>query len=287
MMSMRNPTGYYRPKTVEEAVRLLTQTHLSTALLSGGAFRLTAPDDPDYEALVDVQEIAELSRIETTADGTLRIGAAASLEALRRHAAVPGPVQQVLERAFTWNRRNAVSIAEAIEYPDRAAELMAALLALRASLIFAMPEGMRQPLSALTPTVSQPNLTPRRLILSVEIPPTGPWQTWGAAHVARTPSDTAIVSAVAVLVADQAGVVMDASVALSGVWERPAEVAAGASTALVGGVLDETRIADAVAALDGEIAPVADFRGSVTYRREMAAVLTRRALEQCHARLVE
>jgi CO/xanthine dehydrogenase FAD-binding subunit len=34
-------------------------------------------------------------------------------------------------------------------------------------------------------------------------------------------------------------------------------------------------------AIEGEVAPEGDFRGSEEYRRAMAGVLTRRALEQC------
>ena len=51
---MRNLAGYYRPKTVTEAVRLLSQPHITTVPLSGGALRLSA-DKQEAEAVV--QEI--------------------------------------------------------------------------------------------------------------------------------------------------------------------------------------------------------------------------------------
>jgi carbon-monoxide dehydrogenase medium subunit len=282
---MSNPTGYYRPRTVDEAVRLLTQTHISTALLSGGALRLTAANEPEYEALVDVQEIEGLSAIVTGKDGGLQMGAAASLEMILRHGGVPALLRQTLQRTLTWNRRNAVSIAEAIEYPGRAAELVGALLALRATVVFAAPDEISVSLMDLVSGAMPPNLTPRRLILRVELPAQGPWTTWGSAWVARTPADSAIVGATAVIETDQAGIVLEAYLALSGVWGIPARIAEQASSALVGGALNETRIAAAVEALGLEIAPQADYQGSVEYRREMAGVLTRRALDQCLARL--
>ena len=68
--------------------------------------------------------------------------------------------------------------------------------------------------------------------------------------------------------------------ALTGVWEVPVRLAK-APLALVGGPLDEDTIAAVAAAVEAEVAPQGDFLGSEEYRRAMANVLTRRALEQC------
>jgi len=282
---MPNPTAYYRPKTIGEAVQLLSQPYIKAALLSGGALRLAAEDLP-YEALIDVQAIEGLAAITTrAADGVLEIGAAATLEAIVRHEDIPALLRQPLRRCVNWNRRNAISLAELVEHPAAVPEAIAALLALDATLVFAMPEERRVRLADLHGSVSQPRLPEKGLIVRFELPPASPWQTWGEAHVARTPADLAIVSAAAVLMVDNSGTVAQARIALSGVWDVPARVAEGASAALAGRLLDAAGIARAVAILSDEIAPVADYRGSVAYRRAMAGVVTRRALEACQARV--
>lgn len=281
---MRNPTGYYRPRTVAEAVRLLSQPHITTVLLSGGALRLGTTDEPDYEAVIDLQAIDGLARIVVAEDGTLSLGANATLQAVARHANAPPLLRKTLTRSLTWNRRNAITVGEAVEYPGEVAELTAALLALGATVVFAMPEEHRVPLPELHAVVEQPRLPQKGLITAVELPPAPMGQVWGEAHVARTPADTAIVSVAAVLVADGQGVVTEARLALAGVWPEPARLATAAAS-LVGAPLDKDRIELAAQTLEGEVAPVADYRGGVEYRRAMAGVLARRALVQCQERL--
>ena len=102
---------------------------------------------------------------------------------------------------------------------------------------------------------------------------------WGEAHVARTPADDSIVAAVAVVEID-GDVVRQARVALTGVWPELVRLAE-APAQLIGGPLDEERIRAAAEAVEEEVAPRGDFRGSEEYRRAMAGVLTRRALEKC------
>jgi CO/xanthine dehydrogenase FAD-binding subunit len=102
---------------------------------------------------------------------------------------------------------------------------------------------------------------------------------WGYAQVARTPADDPIVSAVA-CVEMQGGRVQEARIALTGAWSRPVGLAKAAGR-LAGGQLDEKQIQAVAAAVEEEVSPKGDFRGSAEYRRSMAAVMTRRALAQC------
>jgi CO/xanthine dehydrogenase FAD-binding subunit len=102
---------------------------------------------------------------------------------------------------------------------------------------------------------------------------------WGYAQVARTPADDPIVSAVA-CVEMQDGRVQAARIALTGAWSRPVELVKAAGQ-LAGGPLDEEQIQAVAAAVEEEVSPKGDFRGSAEYRRAMAGVMTRRALAQC------
>ena len=275
---MRNPTGYYRPQTVSEAVALLMQRHITTVALAGGALRLASEDELEFEAVVDLQDIAELSAISETSDHRLHIGAGVSLETFVNHPACPAMLRQVIRRVVPLNRRNGISVGELIDFQAELAEVTAALMALGTVVIMRAPDEGRVVLA------DWPAATPSQgLIIGLEVPLSSSEICWGAAHVARTPADEAIVSAAAVLVVEE-GMVTEARLALSGLWSAPARLAQ-AGNLLHGNALDGSAIASVLDALRDEVAPVGDYLGSEAYRRAMAVVIARRALEQCQARL--
>ena len=71
-----------------------------------------------------------------------------------------------------------------------------------------------------------------------------------------------------------------AKAALTGVWQSSVgEVEAVA--ALAGGPLNLERIMEVSAKVADEVSPKENYLGSVAYRRAMAVVLTRKALEMC------
>ncbi|MFC1959789.1 FAD binding domain-containing protein [Chloroflexota bacterium] len=281
---MAEITSYYRPESIAEAVELLSQPHVPATVLSGGAVKLAA-DGAAFEAVIDVQVIPSLVEISTGADGGLLVGASVSLETLVRDERTPALLREILTRSLTWNRRNGVSLGEAVEYPTEFPELMAALLALDVTLTFAVPGEHRVKLVDLGRDLAQPKLPRHGLMTLAELPPAGPWQTWGTACVARTPRDQAIVSVSAVLVTDETGHVVTARLALTGVWAGPACIAVTASAALSGLPLDDAAIEMTAAKVQAEVTPVADYLGSAAYRRAMVGILTRRALAACRARL--
>lgn len=278
---MRNPAVYYRPQTVAEVVSLLSQPHVDAVLLSGGALRLATTADPDYEAVIDLQSVEGLDVIYRAEDGAIFLGACATLQAVAAHEVAPPLLRRALTRSLPWNRRNGITVGEAVEFCDALPEWTAALLAFGAEVVFVAAEERRIPLALVAQTPEQPKLPRKGLSTGVWLAPPAPLRVWGEAHVARTPADEAIVGVATVLdVAD--GVVRQGRLALCGVWPGGvARLAEAASAQLAGGRLDEARIAAVLAALDQEIAPVSDFRASAEYRRAMAGVLARRALNQC------
>jgi carbon-monoxide dehydrogenase medium subunit len=100
----------------------------------------------------------------------------------------------------------------------------------------------------------------------------------GAAYaaVARTPRDRPIVCAVARMELAK-GIAANVRLALGGVASVPVR-ANGAEQLLERKSLASDRIAAAAEKAAAETAPMGDFRGSAEYRREMAQVLSRRAL---------
>jgi CO/xanthine dehydrogenase FAD-binding subunit len=118
-------------------------------------------------------------------------------------------------------------------------------------------------------------------IASLHIPVGGASLRCGEAHVARAPAEEPIVAAVAA-VTMSAQRIEAARVALSGTWPEPARLARAPDT-LVGGILSAESIEAVAIAVEQEADPRGDFMGSAAYRRAMARVLTRRALEACVA----
>jgi len=204
------------------------------------------------------------------------IAADAPLQSVLDSPECPSLFRQALTGALSWQTRNQTPVGRALRSSQIAPQWVAALLALGATVTV---EGKEMPLEM---ALQQQE----RDLSTVHIPlPHGEGMKWGEAHVARTPADDPIVAVVAVVEMDSS-VVQQARVALTGVWPEAIRLAEAPSR-LVGGPLDKSSIREAAAAVEEEIAPEGDFRGSAEYRRAMAGVLTRRALEACLRQEVE
>jgi aerobic carbon-monoxide dehydrogenase medium subunit len=109
-----------------------------------------------------------------------------------------------------------------------------------------------------------------------------------AAHYLRfTPRremDIAVAGSGVVISLGAGGRIASASVVLASVGPTPV-LAAEAAKVLVGASPSRTLFAAAGAKAAQEAKPISDTRGSADYRRELVAVLTRRALEACAADL--
>lgn len=264
----RKPDAYYRPSSVEEALTLLRQPN--TIPLAGGT-SLLATEEGVYAAVVDLQDCG-LDVIEYTANETqLAIGAMVRLtdiDVFLRDASEASPaalLRQATHQAGPNTYRNAATIGGVVadRLPD--SELLAALLALDATL------------TLLTPGESQVWLAdylaagerPAGLIVSVTVP----WLA-GKGHserVARTPADYPIVSLTGWQPIGEAP-----RLAATGIGPRALRLSA--AEAAVADALTADTIRRAAGEAAAATAHPGDFRGSAGYRADMAEVLTRRVL---------
>ena len=199
------------------------------------------------------------------------IVADAPLQSVLDSPECPPLLRQALTGALSWQTRNETPVRRALRSPRIAPQWVAALLALGATVTVEGDAGPADVPLAVGAGLPRPH--------ALHVPPGGLGRRWGAAHVARTPADEPIVAAVAVVEMD-GDIVQQAHVALTGVWPEPVRLAE-ASALLVGGPLDEERIRAVAEAVEEEVTPRGNFLGNEEYRRAMAGVLTRRALEQC------
>jgi CO/xanthine dehydrogenase FAD-binding subunit len=203
---------------------------------------------------------------------TWSIDADALLQSVLDSPESPSFLRQTLTGAISWQTRNEKSVRQALTSPRVALQWVAALLALGAVVTMEGDTGAAEtPLEALLQRRAEGRVdTLHVMVEGVKC---------GEAHVARTPADDPIVAAIAVVEID-GGVVRQARVALTGVWPELVRLAE-APAQLIDGPLDEERIRTVAEALEKEVAPKGDYLGSEEYRRAMAGVLTRRALEKC------
>lgn len=201
-------------------------------------------------------------------NGYYRMEAAADLDSVFSSGRLPDVLRGTLEGAFSWQRRNETTLERTLNMPGLAPQWLAGLLAGGA---LALVDGEHIPLTEVLQKASKQEV--EAVLLPVED------MYWGVAQVARTPVDDPIVFAIAA-VQVKGGKVVQAKTALTGVWQSSVGEAK-AVAGLVGGALTKDAIEEVAAKVAEEVAPKANYLGSVEYRKAMSAVLTRKALTMC------
>jgi CO/xanthine dehydrogenase FAD-binding subunit len=268
---------YLRPKTLDEALALLRRPGLHTVPLAGGAWlvpRLRRDVDvPDplaepVDAVVDLAGLG-LSFIEMEgqpSDGWLRLGATTTLEQIAHSPAcrqlASGILAEAAQREAPVNQRNQATLAGTVLGAPSQSELLLALLALDARAVVDAGQPRTLPLADLLADL--PGQLGSGLVTEIKLPWPVETAHGSLARVARTPTDQPIVAAAALADGDSR------RLALGGVTANPLLLRLG-TVAELEPTLNAT--------VDG-VPLLSDWQGSDEYRRAMALVLGRRALEQ-------
>ncbi len=189
------------------------------------------------------------------------------------HPQLPDVFRVTLEDTI-WQWRNEITVERSILSTNLLPAWVAALLAWGAEVSFQGDEKTTPLATFLQHTASHPGK-----VKNLRIPLEVSGRVWGRDQVARTPSDSPIVSVTCVLDLD-GDLVREARIALTGVWERKVRLA-DAANLLEGQRLGDEIIQKTASAIQDEVHPPSDFLGSANYRREMAGLLTRRTLAAC------
>jgi aerobic carbon-monoxide dehydrogenase medium subunit len=266
------PFEYARVASVNEAVALLGEHDGDAKLLAGGhsllplmKLRLATPT-----LLIDIGRLKELSYVREE-NGHVAIGAltrhhdVAMSPVARAHA---GVLAHVAGQIGDPQVRHRGTIGGSIAHGDSASDLPAVLLALSGSVIVEGPRGRRE-ISAADFHVSffETALAPDEVLIEVRVPRSS--HGWGFEKLTKRAQDWAIVGVVATR--NDAGVGV-ALINMGPVPLRAREVEA----ALTSGA----NARDAAEFADANTDPASDFNASVEYRRHLARVLVRRALEK-------
>ena len=175
-------TAYFRPETLEEALKLLAQPE--TRPMGGGTW-LNQPHEENF-AVVDLQALG-LNQIHAVGN-SLEIDACVSLEQLLGTPDCPAALAQAIRQEASLNIRHAATVAGRLVTADGRSPFATLLLALDAKLTVA-EAGSNSTVYSLTDYWT---LRPQGLLTKIVIPLK---VKTAYEQVARTPADLPIVAA--------------------------------------------------------------------------------------------
>jgi carbon-monoxide dehydrogenase medium subunit len=274
---------YRRASAVEEAIEQLTELGDDAKLLAGGQslvpmmnFRLVRPS-----ALVDVSRISDLQYVEPDGGG-LKIGALTPhrwVEEMENEDLLEG--FSVLKRAARWVGhypiRTLGTFGGSIAHADPSAEwcMLAALL--DAEIVAVGPDGERViPASEFFQGFFMTTLQPDEMVVEVRFPEPAPHAA--LQEFARRAGDYGIVAAAVSLDLGE-GKCRAARIVLGGVADTPLRVSE-AERVLEGAEVSREAFEEAGREAAKVIDPPSDVQGTAEFRRDLAAVLIRRALTE-------
>ncbi len=283
------PLDHAAPTTVGEAVALLNDPAREAVVLAGGQslmpmlnLRLARPD-----LVVDLTRVEGLDHVRES-DGWIEMGAMATKRAVERSALVRE--RQPLWHAATLQIghpqiRNRGTVGGSMAQADPAAEYPAAAVALGAEVRAVGPSGERTiPASEFFHGYLTTALAPGEVLTEVRVPVMPPARGWSFLEVCRRHGDFAMAGTAVTVDLDAGGRCASTRVVLFGIG--PAPTRATGAEQLVDGSAPGDEIFEAAgrAAADSVDEPLSDVHASADYRRQLAAVLTRRALIQAATR---
>jgi carbon-monoxide dehydrogenase medium subunit len=273
---------YEVAESAEHAIALLGERE-DAKLLAGGhsllpamKLRLARP-----ACVIDVARIAGLSYVRDAGE-QIAIGAltrhkdVSEAPLLQEHCPI---VSHTAGQVGDPQVRHRGTIGGSLAHGDPASDLPAVVLALGAELQIRGAGGERTvPAAEFFTGVFQTAVGPAEMVTEIRVPKLGSTTGWSYTKMARRAQDWATV-AVAALVKRQNGAIEQASIALTNMGATPLR-ATQAEEAIAGGA----SIADAAALISEGTEPSSDQAASADFRRHLAQVIGRRALEEAMAR---
>jgi len=283
------PFEYFAPKTLEEALRLVERHGDEAKILAGGQsllplmkLRLAAP-----RFVIDIGRLRGLSYIREES-GHILIGAMTTHTEIAESELVRARCPLLAEAAEAIGDtqvRNRGTLGGSLAHADPAADYPAAILALGAEMVASSTAGVRT-ISARKFFVDMltTQLRPGEILSQVRVPVLAARTGTAYVKLPQPASGFAIVGAAVVVTCGKAGKIASVSVGLTGVSPK-AYRADAVEKALLGKQPTPKLLREAAGNAAADVDALSDLHASAEYRREMAAVLTRRAIERALKRV--
>lgn len=278
------PFVYHAPATIEEAVAMLGAVAPDDGrVLAGGqslvpamAFRLARPAH-----LVDINGIAALDHF-AAEDDKLVIGACVRHAAFHRPVASGplGPLLSVVAGHIAhYPIRIRGTFCGSLAHADPASEWCLVAATLGADMAVESTRGRRTiAAQAWFQGIMQTALEPDEILSRVHIPLLGAHARFGFYEFFRRAGDYAIAMALATYSLED-GVMIAPRLGLGGVEAQPRRIAE-AEAALAGEPPSIAAFRRAAEAVADNVDPLDDIQAGAEFRRDLAAVVARRALER-------
>ena len=279
---------YHNAKSLDEVFDLLATHGDNARVMAGGTAlviqmkqRLAQPDH-----VVSLRRIPGLANIQESQQvaGGVEIGPLCT----QREMEISPLIRERLPLvAYAYSRiatpriRNMATVGGGLVHGDPSQDPPPSLIALGASVVMTSSSGQRElSLEDLYIDYYETDVREGEVLTSLVIPPAPSGS--GAAYLKflpRTADDYATVSAAAVVTRGDNNVCQDLRLVLGSVGVTPLR-AVESENMLRGQPLTDENIRAAAAAVKDVVDPLDDYRGSAEYKRDMAEVFARRAIEQ-------
>jgi len=276
---------YYRPKDMAGVLSILEEHGDDARVMAGGhslipMMKLRMADVPH---LIDLQDVGGMSDIAVTS-GSIRIGAMVTQHDIIDNEALAEAAPILREAALQIadpQVRYMGTVGGNVANGDPGNDMPGLMQCLDASFTLVGPDGERDvPARDFYEAAYMTAREDDEVLTAVNI--TAPKGGYAYEKQKRKIGDYATAAA-AVQIIKEGGVCAAASIAMTNLSDTPIySEAAGA--ALVGTSVDEAAIKAAMAAMLGDIDPTEDNRGPVAFKKHVAGVILRRAIERAWSR---
>jgi carbon-monoxide dehydrogenase medium subunit len=283
------PFEYRTPKSLKEVHADLRKFGTDAKLIAGGTAlvimmkqRLVRPS-----CLISLRAVRGLNGI-AEKDGGIKIGGLVTHREVETSSLVRRRVPLVAEtyrHVATISVRNMATVGGGLAHADPNQDPPPTLIALGATVKVSSADGSRViPIEEFFTDYYETVLKPEEIITEIYVPKLPAIS--GAAFLKflpRTADDYATVSAAAAVTLDRSKKTFaDVRIALGSVGTTPIR-AREAEAVLRGQPVKPDALREAAEKAKAAVDPISDFRGSSAYKKEMAGVFVRRALEKALA----
>jgi carbon-monoxide dehydrogenase medium subunit len=273
---------YHAPASLSEAIALLQQHGDEAKVLSGGQSLLPLLKLRVGTAghLVDIGRIPGLEYIKEEG-GFLKIGGRTRESALERSEVVKTKYPILYDTTLVIADplvRNRATVGGNLAHADPSNDHPATMLALGAEVTATGPGGQRTiPIDQFFTGLFSTALAQDEILTEIRIPTPPPRSGGAYVKLERKVGDFATAAVAAQVTLGAGGDIERAGIGLTAVGPTPIK-ATEAERFLLKKKPDQATIAEASRLAAAAASPTADRRGTVEYKREMARVLTARAL---------
>ncbi|MCH7729272.1 MAG: xanthine dehydrogenase family protein subunit M [Planctomycetes bacterium] len=276
---------YAAPTSIDDAVRLLSDSDRQTVVLAGGTDIIVQLREGMREAdlVIDVKKICDVMELSYSHAGGLRLGAAVPCYEISENAEVSAAYPALADAVRIiggWQIQSRASVGGNLCNSSPAADSIPPLIVHQGVCHMAGPDGRRSlPVHDFCTGPGKNVLQSGELLVAVTLPP--PIAQSASAYerfIPRNEMDIAVVGAASWVQLDETGeAIQHARITLAAIAPTPV-VATEASEWLAGKPANDESFATAGELAKKVASPIDDMRGTAEYRIHLTGVLVKRTL---------